>query len=98
GLRRCSSHTQSFKKTGRPDRVDAALQMTFEDLKLEEPLLRAIKARGYSTPTPIQARVIPHVLAGRDLLGCAQTGTGKTAAFALPILQRLHAVAPPGGG
>ena len=63
--------------------------MQFSDLNLIEPLLRAVRAEGYDTPTPIQAQAIPHVLAGRDLLGCAQTGTGKTAAFALPILQRL---------
>jgi ATP-dependent RNA helicase RhlE len=63
--------------------------MRFEDLRLIEPLLRAIRTAGYRTPTPIQSSAIPHVLAGRDVLGCAQTGTGKTAAFALPILQRL---------
>lgn len=63
--------------------------MQFDDLRLIEPLLRAIRAEGYSTPTPIQEQAIPHVLEGRDLLGCAQTGTGKTAAFALPILQHL---------
>ncbi|MBI1881278.1 MAG: DEAD/DEAH box helicase [Chloroflexi bacterium] len=62
---------------------------TFADLKLIEPLLRAVRSEGYTQPTPIQIQAIPHVLAGRDLLGCAQTGTGKTAAFALPILQRL---------
>jgi ATP-dependent RNA helicase RhlE len=65
--------------------------MRFEDLKLIDPLLRAVRAEGYSEPTPIQAQAIPHVLEGKDLLGCAQTGTGKTAAFALPILQRLSA-------
>jgi ATP-dependent RNA helicase RhlE len=65
--------------------------MKFADLRLAEPLLRAIAAEGYSTATPIQAKAIPHVLDGRDVLGCAQTGTGKTAAFALPILQRLSA-------
>ncbi len=63
--------------------------MRFEDLRLSEPLLRAVRTAGYCTPTPIQSSAIPHVLAGRDVLGCAQTGTGKTAAFALPILQRL---------
>jgi ATP-dependent RNA helicase RhlE len=63
--------------------------MQFSDFGLSEPLLRAIGDEGYSTPTPIQVLAIPHVLGGRDLLGCAQTGTGKTAAFALPILERL---------
>jgi ATP-dependent RNA helicase RhlE len=67
--------------------------MRFEDLKLIDPLLRAVRAEGYTEPTPIQEQAIPHVLQGRDLLGCAQTGTGKTAAFALPILQR-YATAP----
>lgn len=61
----------------------------FEDLGLAEPILRAVRAEGYETPTPIQAQAITHVLAGRDLMGCAQTGTGKTAAFALPTLHRL---------
>ncbi len=65
--------------------------MQFDDLQLIEPLLRALHNEGYTTPSPIQEQAIPHVLAGRDLLGCAQTGTGKTAAFALPILQRLDA-------
>ncbi|MFN8450107.1 MAG: DEAD/DEAH box helicase [Anaerolineae bacterium] len=65
--------------------------MQFSDLKLIEPLLRAVRAEGYTQPTPIQVQAIPHVLAGKDLIGCAQTGTGKTAAFALPILQRLVA-------
>jgi ATP-dependent RNA helicase RhlE len=68
--------------------------MQFSDLKLIEPLLRAVHAEGYDEPTPIQAQAIPHVLAGKDLIGCAQTGTGKTAAFALPILQRLTAATP----
>jgi ATP-dependent RNA helicase RhlE len=63
--------------------------MKFSDLRLCEPLLRALISEGYHTATPIQAQSIPHMLAGRDVLGCAQTGTGKTAAFALPILQRL---------
>ncbi|MDQ7778251.1 MAG: DEAD/DEAH box helicase [Planctomycetota bacterium] len=65
-------------------------QPCFEDLNLIEPLLRAVRFEGYVRPTPIQEKAIPHVLAGRDLLGCAQTGTGKTAAFALPILQILY--------
>lgn len=63
--------------------------MRFDDFQLIDPLLRAVRAEGYETPTPIQQQAIPHVLGGRDVLGCAQTGTGKTAAFALPILQRL---------
>ncbi len=63
--------------------------MSFENLGLIEPLLRAIQSQGYTVPTPIQKQAIPTALAGRDLLGCAQTGTGKTAAFALPILQRF---------
>src|SRR5690606_34566213 len=62
---------------------------TFSDLGLIEPLLRAVAAEGYENPTPIQARAIPPLAEGRDLLGIAQTGTGKTAAFVLPILQRL---------
>ena len=62
---------------------------TFSQLNLIEPLLRAVSARNYDTTTPIQAETIPPLLAGRDVLGCAQTGTGKTAAFALPILQHL---------
>jgi len=64
--------------------------MCFKDLGLIEPLLRAVTEEGYTTPTPIQIQAIPPLLAGKDLLGCAQTGTGKTAAFALPILQRFH--------
>ena len=62
---------------------------TFTDLKLSAPLLQALATEGYETPTPIQAQAIPALLEGRDLLGIAQTGTGKTAAFALPLLQRL---------
>ena len=63
--------------------------MQFSDLRLAEPILRALTAEGYNVPTPIQAQAIPHVLEGKDLLGVAQTGTGKTAAFALPIIDRL---------
>lgn len=64
--------------------------MLFADLPLSKPILRAIADQGYTTATPIQAKAIPHVLDGRDVLGCAQTCTGKTAAFALPILHRLE--------
>lgn len=64
---------------------------TFEALGLADVLLRSVRAEGYTEPTPIQTAAVPHVLAGRDVLGCAQTGTGKTAAFALPMLQRLAA-------
>ena len=63
--------------------------MSFENLKLIEPILKALDSEGYTTPTPIQAKSIPIVLDRRDLLGCAQTGTGKTAAFAIPIIQLL---------
>ncbi|MEY3818703.1 MAG: hypothetical protein RLZZ425_158, partial [Bacteroidota bacterium] len=63
--------------------------MLFQDLFLIEPILRALKDEGYTTPTPIQAQSIPILLKGIDLLGCAQTGTGKTAAFAIPIIQLL---------
>ena len=63
--------------------------MRFDDLRLNEPLLRAVRTAGYDQPTPIQAQAIPIILDGRDVLGCAQTGTGKTAAFALPVLQLL---------
>ena len=62
---------------------------SFHDLGLIEPLLRAVEAEGYTTPTPVQAQAVPFVLKGRDVLGIAQTGTGKTAAFTLPMLQRL---------
>ncbi len=61
----------------------------FARFGLRAPLLRAVAAEGYTTPTPIQVQAIPHVMQGRDLLGCAQTGTGKTAAFALPLLHRM---------
>lgn len=64
--------------------------MKFEHLHLAEPLLKALQLQGYTTPTPIQQRAIPIVLQQKDLLGCAQTGTGKTAAFAIPILQLLY--------
>ncbi len=63
---------------------------SFESLQIIEPILRALKKQDYQVPTPIQEQAIPPLLARRDLLGCAQTGTGKTAAFAIPILQHLH--------
>ncbi len=68
--------------------------MKFECLSLSEPLLRSLQDAGYSEATPIQQKAIPKVLKGRDLVGCAQTGTGKTAAFALPTLQQLMTSAP----
>ena len=70
--------------------------MQFTDLSIEAPILRALAEEGYTEPTPIQEQAIPPAAAGRDLLGCAQTGTGKTAAFAIPILQRLSARQPAG--
>ena len=69
--------------------TNSEADIRFDDLDLSQPLLDAIRREGYVHPTPIQSRAIPPALAGRDLLGCAQTGTGKTAAFALPILQYL---------
>lgn len=64
--------------------------MSFEHLNIIEPILKAVKNEGYITPTPIQEQAIPLLLEGKDLLGCAQTGTGKTAAFAIPIMQALY--------
>jgi ATP-dependent RNA helicase RhlE len=63
--------------------------LLFTDLPLIEPILKAVQKEGYTKPTPIQQQAIPHILNGRDLLGCAQTGTGKTAAFAIPMLQLM---------
>lgn len=68
--------------------------MKFEELQLHPLLLKALKEKGYITPSPIQEEAIPHILNGRDVLGCAQTGTGKTAAFALPIIQNLMQDSP----
>ena len=65
--------------------------MSFDTLGLAEPLLRAVNEYGYTTPTPIQAQAIPLVLSGVDVMGGAQTGTGKTAGFVLPMLHRLMA-------
>lgn len=64
--------------------------MTFKELNIVEPILKALSELGYIDPTPIQQEAIPHLLEGKDLLGCAQTGTGKTAAFAIPIIQQLY--------
>lgn len=64
--------------------------MTFKELKISEPILKALTNKGYETPTPIQEKAIPIALAGHDLLGIAQTGTGKTAAFAIPVIQKLN--------
>ena len=64
--------------------------MNFEELRIITPILKALKTEGYTIPTPIQEKAIPVILEGRDLVGCAQTGTGKTAAFAVPILQNLY--------
>ncbi len=69
--------------------------MTFEELGLSGPVLQAVEDCGYTAPTPIQEQAIPHVLAGRDVIGASQTGTGKTAAFALPILTRLQHIGRP---
>jgi ATP-dependent RNA helicase RhlE len=69
--------------------VPTSFATSFSELGLIDSLLRAVTEAGYEKPTPIQAQAIPHLLAGRDVLGCAQTGTGKTAAFALPLLDRM---------
>jgi ATP-dependent RNA helicase RhlE len=64
--------------------------MSFRNFNLAQPILRALQEKGYETPTPIQAQAIPEIIRGKDVLGCAQTGTGKTAAFCIPILERLE--------
>ncbi|MGY8670697.1 MAG: DEAD/DEAH box helicase, partial [Candidatus Poseidoniales archaeon] len=69
---------------------------TFESLGLSKELLRAVESEGYTTPTPVQVQSIPPLLEGRDVLGVAQTGTGKTAAFALPVLQIMSRSRPQG--
>jgi ATP-dependent RNA helicase RhlE len=70
--------------------------MTFSELKLAKPLLNTLEKLGYNTPTPIQAQAIPYILEGRDIFGSAQTGTGKTAAFSLPVIQLMSATKPEG--
>jgi len=72
--------------------------MLFQELSLIKPILDALTEEGYTQPTPIQEQAIPYLLEGRDLLGCAQTGTGKTAAFSIPILQLLHSRKPEKSG
>ena len=64
--------------------------MTFKELRLAEPILKALNDEGYTNPTPIQEQAIPILLKGKDLLGVAQTGTGKTAAFGIPILHLMY--------
>lgn len=70
--------------------------MTFQELNIIEPILKALEQEGYTSPTPIQQEAIPVILEGNDVLGCAQTGTGKTAAFSIPILQKFHNAAAQG--
>ncbi|MGC6483737.1 MAG: DEAD/DEAH box helicase [Synechococcus sp.] len=78
--------------------ASSAAKATFDDLGLSAPLLQALREKGYSTPSPIQAQAIPAVLSGRDLMAAAQTGTGKTAGFTLPMLEQLSHGARPGRG
>ncbi|MCE0521467.1 MAG: DEAD/DEAH box helicase [Methylacidiphilales bacterium] len=85
------THHSTVTPSAHPTTPPAAPSTKFTDLSLAEPLLRALNEKNYTEPSPIQAKAIPFLLQGRDLIGVAQTGTGKTAAFALPILQRLAA-------
>jgi ATP-dependent RNA helicase RhlE len=78
-------------------RLPKDISLSFSQFLLSAPILRAVVSEGYTIATPVQAQAIPHAMRGRDVLGCAQTGTGKTAAFALPILHRLSVVARGGG-
>lgn len=82
-----TSGSSEVSPTSTPKPLVSAAQ--FSALGLKDLITRAVQAEGYESPTPIQEKTIPSILAGRDILGCAQTGTGKTAAFALPMLQRL---------
>lgn len=75
-------------------RISGNLQMSFKTLNLINPIIRAVTEAGYSKPTEIQDATIPYILAGRDIIGCSPTGTGKTAAFALPVLQLLKKSTP----
>lgn len=90
GTRRPGCHREvALPKTNAAPTEMKTGVMTFEDLGLSEPVLNAIKDAGYTTPTPIQEKAIPYVQMGRDVLGCAQTGTGKTASFVLPMIDAL---------
>src|SRR5690349_22717275 len=71
--------------------------MSFEELGVIEPIIHALKEKGYNSPTPIQEQAIPAIISGRDVVACAQTGTGKTASFAIPMLQVLSKSAPQRG-
>jgi len=90
-MRSCRPPSLCATKLARRQRKIIVPVTSFSELGLAAPILQALEGEGYTIPTPIQQQAIPHVLAGRDLLGIAQTGTGKTAAFALPILHRLAA-------
>src|SRR5690606_22315712 len=96
-LARGSRETLGFSPAMRGGPQHRSIAMTFEQLGLAPALLRALADYGYTTPTPIQAQAIPLVLAGHDVLGGAQTGTGKTAAFGLPLLQKLAEMPKPQG-
>ena len=71
--------------------MSAPAPISFADFGFDPLIQKAVAEQGYNTPTPIQAQAMPHVLLGRDLMGAAQTGTGKTAAFVLPIIQKIFA-------
>lgn len=88
---------QTIEKTdGAVETMDGEVTVRFEDLRLSDEVLAAVRDMGYETPTPVQAATIPEVLAGRDVLAAAQTGTGKTAAFLLPVMSTLAHVVPLG--
>jgi len=87
----CIHMTTTVTPPSLPTTTTPATSLHFSDLRLSEPLQRALRDKNYTEPSPIQAQAIPHLLQGRDLIGIAQTGTGKTAAFALPILDRIAA-------
>jgi ATP-dependent RNA helicase RhlE len=78
-----------------PELAEAVAISPFTQLGLTQPLVRAVVEERYARPSPVQTEVIPHVLSGRDVIGCAQTGTGKTAAFVLPLLQHLARATSP---